>query len=657
MTQIPSKQFWYQPIHLFFGVILLVSALITFFAPSPVMAQKPEEKAHELGIITVTAPGSKEQVKDVEATVQVIGAEEIQATSRRSLAQIIQQATGFFVTDTGSTSSESLRGFNTGQALVLVDGMRRTGKYGRRDLTSIPLETIERIEIVRGPMSALYGADAMAGVINIVTKTASTDTSISAGILGGMAENGGRETGILRMTGNLGALGKTRHGLSAEVKQREDYKKNDEQRYTDLGEENRYALSYNGALDISEQQSLTWAAEWIDQDDEGKSSTASLGYPRTFEKETNQHLTGRYHHDLSSFMVDVSAGYGHTRAQVDRTSGIEKTDQDLFELNGFMTSTAFDTHTLILGTGGRHETMKMTLLSKSPERTVVHGLIQDSWQISPLISLMGGLRYDEYSDFGGTANPRVSATLTPGDFKFRAGFGTAFRTPTFIEQYGYFERSSGKTVSKVYGTANIDPETSRTFELAAAYYAKPFDLEIVYHHSDVEDLINSKLISTTGTPATGYTSISRYENISEAEISGIDATFNFRFNSSLTGQASWAFLEKEDGITGARLTGYARNTLKAGIGLNLGKVDLYATYRYFMDYYNTDWNLPRTASPVDSDFQSMDLKAVWTLNTHHSLSLGVDNVFNETTPGNFSRGAGPNDPGERYFYAEYSINF
>ena len=124
--------------------------------------------AEDLGELTVTTAGlgQEQSIDDVQASVQVIDQKFIQSTSARSVPQVLNEALGVTIKDGGSNSDVSIRGFNEGHTLILVDGLRITGKYGSPDLTSISLENVERIEVVRGPMSVLYGADAVSGVIN-----------------------------------------------------------------------------------------------------------------------------------------------------------------------------------------------------------------------------------------------------------------------------------------------------------------------------------------------------------------------------------------------------------------------------------------------------------------------------------------------------------
>jgi len=119
----------------------------------------------QLDEIVITATRMEENILDVPEFTTVITAEDIEKKRAKDVAQLLSTETGIYLTDygpLGSLQSVSLRGSTDAQVLVLVDGVRAVGSHGGADLSLIPLENVERIEIVRGGTSALYGADAVA---------------------------------------------------------------------------------------------------------------------------------------------------------------------------------------------------------------------------------------------------------------------------------------------------------------------------------------------------------------------------------------------------------------------------------------------------------------------------------------------------------------
>jgi outer membrane receptor for ferrienterochelin and colicin len=643
---------------LFFSIVLAIVSVFHYHPFANAGSVDEKDKIY-LDSITVTAPGSGQKIEDVQATIEIIHSDMINNFSGRSLSQVLQQATGFFVRDNGSSSSISLRGFETGHALIIVDGMRRTGKYGSTNLNGIQLEDIERIEIVRGPMSALYGSDAMSGVVNIVTRKPTGKRSFSGSIIGGMAENKDRETFILRAAGDLGTIGKTNHRISTEVKSRGDYREEEDQPYTSLKDEERFFFSYNGNYKLNAKHYLRWHAEYTEQDDEGISSSSRMGYPATYEKEKRYQLTANYHNESVPGIFDLNIGNGNADTESERTSGPEKTDYDQYEANGVWTFFPENNrHTVTIGTGTMHEKIELSILSESAKRDSYHGFFQDQWQIFRDITLVGGVRYDHYSDFGETVNPKASVSWKPGAFTARLGYGTAFQAPGFIDMYGYFERSAGRSLSIIRGNPDLEPEESRTVEVALAYQTNRWNLEGIYHLTKLENLIDAAITNITADPVSGGQTIEyQYVNVNKAEISGLELTFTADVTEDWQLTAAWEYLDKKDDDTGERLTGYARNTLKFGSSVKISRFKCHANYRWFHDFYNTDPAKPRSSPPVSTNYDVLDIKLDYQLFKHHIVSFGIDNLFDKESPGNYTRGGARLDPGERYYHIGYAITY
>ena len=163
---------------------VVVLAIASSIAHSPVAAQV----ADALPPVAVTASRSSQPIADLLADVTVIGHDEIVRSGAQSLTEVLQRQPGVEITmngGPGSTSGAFLRGANRGQTLVLVDGLRvGSSSAGATSLEAIPLDQIERVEILRGPASSLYGADAIGGVIQVFTRRAQGDAfggGVSAG--------------------------------------------------------------------------------------------------------------------------------------------------------------------------------------------------------------------------------------------------------------------------------------------------------------------------------------------------------------------------------------------------------------------------------------------------------------------------------------------
>lgn len=594
-------------------------------------------------LVTTTSLGQEESIEDVQATVEVLGQETIRSLSGRSVSQVLNEAAGITVKDTGSNSAINMRGFDEGHTLILVDGLRRTGKYGSPDLTGIMLEDVERIEIVRGPMSALYGADALAGVVNIITKKAVDEDSASITLIGGIAENKDRETGTLRASARLG--GDTiSHTFAFEGTERGDYRRDSSTATTDLPEESHRFFSYGNNIAIGDD-TLQTRVEYWDQDD---SSTGRSG--DEYEKEERYQLSGIYYHVGDNYLIDTNVGYGESDADVDRGSGRETTDYSLAEANSYFRHFTSDNVTNILGIGAKYEDIDVSIYSEDADRTNLSALYQNEWNINDNVSTVVGLRYDDYSDFGSTTNPRLSAKYMLGDTEFRASYGEAFKAPSFTNMYSHFTRGGGsRPIFDISGNPDLLPEESKTYELAIGHSGDNYRLDLVYHYSELDNLIAS-VVSGFSPP---NTILMTYDNIDEATISGAELTLTLVPVQGLSVRGSLEYLDTEDKATGDRLTDSARVTGKLRLAYVRNAMSYFLNVRSWQDYYGPD----ESRTNVNSDYTVVDAKVSYGFNKNTEFFGGIENLADQKMPFNMELFGTPNDPGERYFYIGSTIQF
>ncbi|MCM8882284.1 MAG: TonB-dependent receptor [Candidatus Thiodiazotropha sp.] len=611
------------------------------FRLSLVTFAHPVLSTEDIPVISVTAPGIEQHIDDVQATIEVIDEAKIKAFSGRNLAQVLQQAAGVYVKNSGSNSSVVMRGFSDDHVLLLVDGMRRTGKYGSSELNGIQLEDIERIEIVRGPMSALYGSESMAGVINIVTKKPTQGRSVNATFIGGAVDGGGRETAILKGSVNFATQGKLSNRITYEIKDRNEYEKEADAMTDNLRDENRVFLSYKGNYAFSGTASLNFGVEYARQDDAGVDDTNR----EIFEEEKRQNYFAEYRQEMERSSLSVNLSYGHSDADVDRGTGeTETTDYSQTELNSYLTLFPGDSHITTIGLGGNHQSIDLTALTAKPDRDVYYLLLQNQWELTPQLSLILGVRHDDYSDFGNTTNPRATLSWKSGGWRTRFGYGSAFKAPNFTHLYGHFFRGP----YEISGNPDLQPETSKTLEFAVGYRMQAVEMELVLHKSRIEDMITSVTVGGFPPPVE-----IEYDNVDKAMIEGAEFTLSTEITERISLNGSLEYLDKTDTETDERLTDYARLSAKIGFSTDFGDNTLYLNYRAFDDYYANDEN----RVPVSSDYSVLDFKFSHRLSREHELFFGVDNLSDKEIPYNMSTFGYPDDPGGRYLYAGYTGRF
>ena len=587
-------------------------------------------------VVSTTSPGQPVTIDDVQATVEVLDQKTIQSVSGRSLSQVLNEASGITVKDTGSTAQVYMRGFSDDHALILVDGLRRTGKYGNPDLSGIQLEDIERIEIVRGPMSALYGADALSGVINIITKKAVEEDSASVSIIGGQAQNNDRDTKILRANAKMG--GETvSHTIAVEFKERDEYRMDQTTTSTDLPEESKKFFSYGNSIKIGED-TLQTRLEYVKQDDNSTGTDRSGNAYDEYEAEKRYQFSGIYNHIGENYLIDTNFGYGYTDADIDRGSGSETTEYSQVEINSYLRHFTTDDVTNIVGVGAKQEDIDVSINSQEADRTNYSLLYQNEWNVTDTFSTVAGLRYDDYSDFGSTVNPRLSAKYDLGDTDFRIGYGEAFKAPSFINMYSRFRRGPYTIV----GNPNLQPEESKTYEVAVGHMGDSYRLDLVYHYSELDNLVAS-------VPDATDPFLRVYDNIDKAKIAGTELTLTLAPTDGLTVKGSVEYLDTEDSATGERLTDSARTSAKLHLAYVRNAMSYFLNFKTYRDYYGAP-SLPRNAPNENSDYTVVDVKVSYAYEKNIELFVGIDNILNKQLPDNMHLYGTPHDPGERYYY-------
>ncbi len=599
----------------------------------------------DLPTITVTATRTEQPVEDVNASVQVIDLDRIESYAGNSVSEILESATGVDVAERGNETRISLRGMNSEQTLILVDGLRRTDKASGSVITNIQVEDIERIEIVRGPMSALYGSDAMGGVINIITSKPREGFHYGFDVTGGATEDGQRGTGNGGGYINWGDHG-LGHRISFETRSRGDYQADESQPDTDKRSEERRNVSYRGQLELNETDQLRWSAEYAKQDDEGIGLDPKGNPVPMIETEDRYHLSLDYEGLMGGGTTALSLGHGSAESTSDKGTGNpDETTSTKSELQAQYTFWPVRSHTINIGYGLLDEEFESTAINGAENRNVNSLFLQDQWNIVPEVNLTAGGRYDDYSDFGSAISPNVSLAWRPGAWTLRGGYGEAFRAPSMMELYADYSLAKKRRV----GNPDLDAETSRTLEAALGRRFGNGRVELVVFHTDAEELIEKYFVQTNPT-------IESYRNIDKAEIDGVELTWHYRPAGTWQLNGSVEHLDARDAETGEPLTHRADFTIKMEASLRIGQGTYRLRMNHTQDYLGFD-GITSNETPYYSDFTSFDFRLDYRVAKPHTLFLGINNLFDNEVPDNMEAGGSPYDPGARYVYGGLRTRF
>lgn len=586
-----------------FRALLPLSLLL--LQPPSALAQSSEED--ELAMIygdkeTVSiATGTKQTLRRAPAVATVITAEEISAMGATELDEVLESVPGLHVSRASARYSSiyMFRGIGGGgqtnsQVLMLQNGIPMTTMFNSdrgAAWAGVPLENIARIEVIRGPGSALYGADAYAGVINLITKTAADTPGTEVGLRGGSfdthstwIQHGGK-LGPVEVAGYLrvGSTNGIREIIQADAQTRNDqlfgtraslapgavntghdaidaslnlgYDKWRLRAAYKLRDDLQTGAGLSSALDpnsLARVENVNGDLSWNDplfaQDWSVGGNAAFLYYTFTYPNNLQLYPSGvtlptgtfpdgliggpnQWEKQLRFSAYAAYAGFsGHSLR-----FGVGHDDLDIYRtknIQNFRWSPAG----LPIPLGQVIDYTSEQPYLRPQIRRINYVYVQDEWNFARDWTVTAGVRYDHYSDFGGTTNPRL-ALVWDASFNLTAKllYGQAFRAPSFNEQYG--------TNSVANGNASLKPETIETVEAALSWKTtKNTEVNLSLFRYQTKDMI--RLVANTA-PALG----SSWQNTGNQHGSGLELEALWDANHALRLTGNYSYQKSIDEST------------------------------------------------------------------------------------------------------------
>jgi vitamin B12 transporter len=541
----------------------IVAAVVLISGISGIVSA--QEKNVTLNEIVVTATKTEKELKDVTQSVTVITADEIKRSTASTAAEVLQQAAGALVDNygtPGSVNSIHLRGSSAGQVVVLIDGIRLNSPLnGQADLSAlpIPVEDIERIEIVRGPSSALYGADAVGGVVNIITKKPVSTIS--------------------RISGDVGSHGYDSLQLSTSSRKSSAYYSVTGTRETADGyrlnsDLEQWIVNGRAGYDVSKDTSIDLTANYISKEN---GVPGSVQFPSPFARQRERDLDlGASFRTRFSKTLDLKISGSRSEDQ------LRYQDPSPFPIDSLHNSTSKVGEAQVNWLAGSwslftlgYEQRKDSLSSTDAgdhETTNDAWYLQDEMSLGDSLIVVIGGREDKHSVYGDRFSPRTSARyiVAGSGTIIRASYGKSFRAPTFGDLYW--------NDSFTVGNPNLKPESSKEYE---AGIEQPLGLgkriKLTGFHRKVTDLINYNAAVFPGT----------FENIGKVDIKGVEAEAAFKVSATTSVGANYAYLKAVDQVSGDKIYNplYPKNQAKGYIDIAVDtNVHLYTDAR-MVEYY------------------------------------------------------------------------
>ena len=654
-----------------------------------------QKEGYETAPVVVTASGFEEDVRFAPASISVIKADEIAQRGYTDLRQVLDMVEGvdtFGATGRFDTPAVSIRGMDDGYTLLLVDGVAQVGpgiaggmmrSFNQLANTSLPTPSqIERIEVVRGPMSTLYGSDAMGGVINIITMKVRDEFhgSVSVGSILETTDNKSntmkynfnvagpitRDKVGMQMRGSYLKRGPSAFGVDKEMRDYDNWNLGTRVTYTP-------AAGHSYYLDIDRGQNMR-------DGDFAQLGRMPAPIPNAFVR-TNLRGDVAQRFDRTKVVLGAENKVGKEGTWTNTLSFL----RNEMHLDADMTGTAkpsilplripirsqirnnvkndfvtFDTkyvtplgddHTLAVGARWQREGvdyhLKRTIAptgwapppfvnmmrqrssndngSLSRSSWALYG--EDTWALTKKLVFTYGLRYDHPEDYDDNLSPRGYLIYMPNrNFTVKGGVATGYKAPTML-QSAPVDIHLNITGEIYRGNTGLKPEKSTTEEIGFYYHNEhDTDAHVTFFHTDFQNKIDlSDAVNVAGIGA-----VRTYENVGKARIHGIEVGTKFAIAPKVTAGLNWTLLTSQI-KSGKNIGQPLRSTPKQAVNLRLDWMPTEATDVWMTAQYRSGMYRSKQVTGLSSTyhpFTVLNMGVTHKLRDGLSVQFAVNNLLN-----------------------------
>lgn len=569
--------------------------------------------------MVVTASRHPQRAAETAVAVTVVSADQIAASAAASADRILGQLPGLQLLPTNPTGADlSIRGIDGARVLVLVDGEPTFGNLlENRDLSRLSTVAAERIEVVKGPLSAQYGSDALGGVVNLLTARPTGPLALGAAMRAG---NGGRREAELSAEGG----GRFSYRFNGGWREDQAVASIDEptdalSRVYDFRSTVRFAVSPGLQLRsdlnlLRERQRWQLSADGFNgfNDNAGASGWLEAAGPAGAGLWTTRLYFEDYSHRFRQAQADQPIASDTAPIQ---------TEQMIKASLGYQTRVG--SHALSGGVDLSHRSIDSPgKVDGSVADRMVEAYAQDGWTTGHFL-FTPAARLGWNSRWGTNVTPSLSAAweLT-ASLRWRAGLGRGFRAPSFKELAWDFSNPLASYI--ILGNPNLAPERSWQFSTGATWALTPAlvaDAEV--YRNDVRDLIELTVVGTDST--TGFTQYSP-RNVSRARTQGVELGLRWTTGAWLA-SAGYNYLDATDLATGQQLDRRAAHSARASVGRQIDwlqglRADLTLVYTGSAPAVQPDGS-----QGVQASYLATNVQLRLDLIRDVGCSVGVDNLF------------------------------
>lgn len=493
--------------------------------------------------IFVTASRSPVEISQLGAAVTVIDRNEIERREARNIGELLRSVPGFAVSHTGVVGSQTqirVRGAEANHILVLIDGIRATDPATGDEFRWEYLSTasIERVEVVRGAQSALWGSDALAGVVNIITRPSQTASSLQ-----GYAESGSFSTLNAGFDGSFSGNG---WSVGGGVEHLSTDGQNVSRSGSEDDESDLTTANVNVRFDATEAVQLFGSLRAVDAYSQfDPVDFVFTGLPADGDVATETtNLYGNVGIRIDGDRVNHSVQLDYFDSDNDNlTDGVvgSSTSSDRTTL-GYQATLSLGINRLVLA--AEHEQTNFRQRGSFPfgdpnqdqEMDTTSAIVEYQGLSHERFSWIASARFDSNSDFDDAVNGRLSAAYAlSGDTTLRASAGTGRKNPTFTERYGFFP-------GQFVGNPDLKPERSASYDVGLdhTFAEGAASLQLSLFKQDLEDEINGFVFDPD-------TFLSTAENMSgTSKRDGVEVAMNWRVSSDVDLGMHYTYTDSRD---------------------------------------------------------------------------------------------------------------
>jgi outer membrane receptor for ferrienterochelin and colicins len=624
----------------------LLAVSISLLLSTNTMAEESDvdTQSPDMEVVVVTASGYESTIADAPASISIVDFAQIRQQPVKDLVDVLKNLPGVSNhTTQGGRNGIIIRGLDEDYVLRLVDGKRvssGTGIWRRNnfDNTSVPLALVERVEVIRGPMSALYGSDAVGGVVNVITRKPTDEWLNVLDFEQGLMQQG--EEGDRFRVSYLGS-GKLNKDLgitfSAEHSEQDAWfydpvglVKSNIQEYTVI--EPRESTKFSTTLDWQVAENQTLAFNLAHDDDEiflsdfgnytrtqhidrwtyGLTHTADWQWGRS---QITANQSDAQMEDFNSRYVDL--------VETERNEKYLEPDEIYTTLRAV---SYFDlgNHRLTAGVEYLKTEIKDDIqypVNGSDSLDLTSVFIQDQIALSDNLTATLGVRAEDAEIYGFHLSPRAYLVYDLSDgITLKGGVGSAFRAPTLFEASANFASISCGGDCFIYGNPELNEETSVSTEISLLVNRKTWNTSLTIYNNEVDELIEVGYY-TGDHPLAGNTA---YFNLDKATLRGVEASLWVAVNDMISIDTNYTYLDAS-GPDGEPLA--YRPEHKANIGINVAFTDSLTAYvgaNYYGEYIHYK---RRDATPYEQDsYTLIDISVRYQATQELALRAGITNA-------------------------------